>query len=105
MERPRLAVAKAAAQTATAVPASISRASPITPPAPQPIRLAGLEHLVDRGERRVRRGEVRAGDEQHTRSQGASPSPRGAADAASSAPARASGPVERPVPMRTGITG
>ena len=36
-----------------------------------------------------------------TRSQERSPSPRAAADAASSAPARASGVVERPVPMWT----
>ena len=48
-------------------PSSISRASLITPPAPQPIRLVGVEHLVDGAERRLRRGEVRAGREHHAR--------------------------------------
>ena len=36
---------------------------PITPPAPQPIRLLGREHLVDRLQRRLRRREDRPRDE------------------------------------------
>ena len=50
----------AAAHTATAVPPSISRPSPTTPPAPQPISTSGCERVVDALERRLGRREVRA---------------------------------------------
>ena len=50
----------AAAQTETAVPSSISRSSPITPPGAAADQRAGLEHLVDGLERRLGRREVGA---------------------------------------------
>ena len=51
-----------AAHTATAVPSSTSRASEITPPAPQPTSFSA-ERLVDALERRLGRREVGAGRE------------------------------------------
>src|SRR5215210_8945003 len=90
-----------AAHTETAVPASISRASLITPPAPQPTSVAGASISCTAAS--VSSGAARCAPEANitTRSQGRSPSPRAAAEAASSAPARASGVVERPVAMCT----
>src|SRR4051794_6123828 len=90
-----------AAQTDTPVPASISRASLMTPPAPQPISVAGAS--ISWTAASVSSGAARWAPEANmtTRSHGRSPSPRAAAEAASSAPARASGVVERPVAMCT----
>src|SRR4051794_14009721 len=90
-----------AAQIETAVPASISRASLITPPAPQPISVAGAS--ISWTASSVASGAVRCAPDANmtTRSHGRSPSARAAAEAASSAPARASGVVERPVAMCT----
>ena len=105
VERRGGAVASEAAQTETAEPPSISRLWPITPPAPQPISPSGREHLVDRLQRGLGRREDRARDEDDRQVAGrAAKLPRRAADAASSAAVRASGTVERPVPMRTGMT-
>src|SRR3954447_3355460 len=90
-----------AAQTDTPVPASISRASLMTPPAPQPISVAGAS--ISWTAASVSSGAARWAPEANmtTRSHGRSPSPRAAAEAASSAPARPSGVVERPVAMCT----
>ena len=102
VERQHLAVSpNEAAHTETAVPVSTSRASLITPPAPQPISVAGAS--ISWTAASVASGAARCAPEANstTRSQERSPSPRAAADAASSAPARASGVVERPVAMCT----
>src|SRR3954447_19781018 len=92
---------KGAASRGRGAPASISRASLITPPAPQPITLAGAS--ISWTASSVSSGAARWAPEANitTRSHGASPSPRAAAEAASSAPALASGVVERPVAMCT----
>ena len=94
-----------AAHTDTAEPPSISRPWPITPPAPQPIRPSGASTswIASSGgfgrredaRRRRRRARARSG---------APLSSTAAAEAASSAAVRASGTVERPVPMRTGMS-
>ena len=90
-----------AAQTETAVPSSTSRASEITPPAPQPTSVIGR---ASRGRPRASPRAPRDARRRRTRRRGrtARPlSPRAAAEAASSAPARASGVVDSPVAMCT----
>ena len=90
-----------AAHTDTAVPSSTSRASEITPPAPQPTRVIGLSISCTAAS--VASGAARWAPEANStaRSHDRPLSPRDAAEAASSAPARASGVVERPVAMCT----
>ena len=92
-----------AAHTATAVPSSTSRRAAITPPAAQPTSAPGASAFVDRLERRFRRREVRAGGEHDGEVARPAVEPVARRERASSAPARASGLVERPVPMRTGM--
>ena len=103
VERRRLGRRRAsAAQTATAVPSSISRPRPSTPPAPQPISAAGASASWTASS--VASGAARWAPDANTtaRSHGARRRARAAAaGAASIAPARASGSVERPAPMRT----
>ena len=90
-----------AAHTETAVPSSTSRASEITPPAPQPTSVIGLS--ISWTAASVASGAARCAPEANrtARSHGRPLSPRAAAEAASSAPARASGVVDRPVAMWT----
>ena len=90
-----------AAQTDTAVPSSTSRASEITPPAPQPTSVIGPS--ISWTAASVTSGSARWAPEANrtARSHGRPLSARAAAEAASSAPARASGVVERPVAMWT----
>ena len=90
-----------AAQTDTAVPSSTSRASEITPPAPQPTSVIG--ESISWTAASVTSGAARWAPEANrtARSQARPSRPRAAAEAASSAPARASGVVDRPVAMCT----
>ena len=64
---------RCAAQIETAVPSSISRCGPITPPAPQPTSWLGHQRLVDGLEQRL--GRRRGACRRRTRSRGRSVSP------------------------------
>ena len=95
---------RCAAQTVTAVPCSTSRRAPITPPAAQPASSGRGERLVDGLEHRLGRRQVRArGEHDRQVARRTRRSPSRAVSAASSAPARGSGLVDRPVPMRNAI--
>src|SRR5215213_2597813 len=94
---------RCAAQMETAVPSSISRCGPITPPAPHPTSSRGSSASWMPSSSAS--GATRWLPDANTiaRSQESSPSPSRAAAPASSAATRASPAVEIPVPIRTGI--